>query len=101
MELHNNRVGDFYKRIKSQQSDSTKKIPFRREIQFSKKKRRNKTMKNESNQCQFFLENRILLQAGIFLAGSDCCDLILFQKSPALFFMKFHLDNKFGRYSML
>jgi hypothetical protein len=31
MELHNNRVGDFCKRIKSQQSDLAIKIPFRRE----------------------------------------------------------------------
>ena len=59
MELHNNRVGDFYKRIESQQSDSAKKIPFRREIQFSKKKRRNETMKNGANQYWFFLENQI------------------------------------------
>ena len=35
MELHNNRVGDFRKRIKSQQSDPAKKIPVRCEIQFS------------------------------------------------------------------
>ena len=72
MELHNNRVGDFCKRIKSQQSDPAKKISVRREIQFSKKKRRNETMKNEANQCRFFLENQILWRTGIFLAGSDC-----------------------------
>ena len=68
MELHNNRVGDFCKRIKSQQSDLAIKIQVRREIRFSKKNRRNETMKNEANQRRFFLEN----QAGIFLAGSDC-----------------------------
>ena len=72
MELHNNRVGDFCKRIKSQQSDSAKKIPFRREIQFSKKKQRNETMKNEANQDRFFLENQILWQIGMFFVGSDC-----------------------------
>ena len=59
MELHNYRVGDC-KSIKSQQSDPAKKIPVRREIQFSKKKRCNETMKNEANQ-------------------------ILLQKSPTLF----------------
>ena len=72
MELHNNRVGDFCKRIKCQQLDPAKKIPVCREIQFSNKKQRNETMKNEANQCQFFLENQILKQTGILLAGSDC-----------------------------
>ena len=71
MELHNNRVGDFCKRIKSQQSDPAKKISVRREIQFSKKKRRNETMKNEADQCWFFIENPILPRTGIFLAESD------------------------------
>ena len=84
MELHNNRVRDFCKRIKSQQSDPAKKIPVRCEIQFSKKKRLNETMKNEANQRRFFLENQILWRIGNFLAGSDCCDLILLQKSPTL-----------------
>ena len=60
MELHNNRVGDFCKRIKSQQSDPAKKIPVRRKIQFSKKKWRNEPMKNEANQRWFLLENQIL-----------------------------------------
>ena len=72
MELHNNRVGDFCKRIKSQQSDPAKKIPVCHEIQFSKKTWRNETMKNEANQCWFFLENQILRRTRIFLAGSDC-----------------------------
>ena len=72
MELHNDRVGDFCKRIKSQQSDPAKKIPVCCEIQFSKKKWPNETMKNEANQRRFFLENQILQQTGIFLAGSDC-----------------------------
>ena len=53
MELHNNRVGDFCKRIKSQQSDPAKKIPVCREIQFSKKKGHKETIKNEKNQRQF------------------------------------------------
>ena len=57
MELHNNRVGDFSKRIKSQQSDPAKKILVRHEIQFSEKKGHNETLKNEANQRQFFLEN--------------------------------------------
>ena len=84
MEVHNNRVGDFCKRIKSEQSDPAKKLPVRHEIQFSKEKQRNKTIKNEANQRQFFLENQILRRTGIFLAGSDCSDLILLQKSPTL-----------------
>ena len=62
MELHNNRVRNFCKKIKSQQSDPAKKIPVRHEIQFSKKKRRNETMKNEANQRRFFLENQISQQ---------------------------------------
>jgi hypothetical protein len=57
--FNNNRVGDFCKRIKSQQPDPAKKIPVRREIQISKKKRRNETMKNVAIQCRFFLENQI------------------------------------------
>ena len=72
MELHNNRVGDFCKRIKSQQSDLAIKIPVRREIQFSKKKWRNETMKNEANQRRFFLENQISERTGILIARSDC-----------------------------
>ena len=72
MEIHNNRVGDLCKRIKSQQSDLAKKIPVHREIKFSKKKRRNETMKNGANQSQFSLENQILRQTGIFLVASDC-----------------------------
>ena len=72
MALHNNRVRDFCKRIKSQQLDPGKKIPVCCEIQFSKKKRLNETMKNEANQRRIFLENQILRQTGIFLAGSDC-----------------------------
>ena len=67
MELHNNRVGDFCKRIKSQQLDLAKKILVRCEVQFSKKKWRNEAIKNEANQCQFFLENQILLRDRIFL----------------------------------
>ena len=55
MEFHNNRVGDFCKRIKSQQSDPAKKIPVHCEIQFSNKKRHNETMKTEANQSRFFL----------------------------------------------
>ena len=51
MELQNKRVGDFCKRIKSQQSDLAIKIPVRHEIQ--KKNRRIETLKNEVNQCQF------------------------------------------------
>ena len=62
----------FCKRIKSQQSVPSKKIQVRREIQFSMKKRRKETMKNEANQRRFFLENQILWRTGIFLAGSDC-----------------------------
>ena len=58
MELHNNRVGDFCKRIKSKQSDLAIKIPVCHEIQFSKKNQRNETM--EANQRRFFLENKIL-----------------------------------------
>ena len=58
MELHNNRIGDFCKRIKSQQSDPAKKIPVRCEIQFSKEKRCNETTKNEANQRRFFLEDK-------------------------------------------
>ena len=84
MELHNNRVRDFCKRIKSQQSDLAIKIPVRRKIQFSKKKWRNETMKNEADKCRFFLENQSLRQTGIILAGSDCWDLILLQKSLTL-----------------
>ena len=72
MELNNNQVGDFCKRIISQQSDLAKKIPVRREIQFSKKNGGNETMKIEANQHRFFLENKILRQTGIFLARSDC-----------------------------
>ena len=72
MELHNNRVGDFCKTIKTQQSDPAKKIPVLHEIQFSKKKLCNEIMKNEANQRWFFLENQISQQTGIFLAGSDC-----------------------------
>ena len=66
-QLHNNRVGDFCKRIKSQQLDLAKKILVRCEVQFSKKKWRNEAIKNEANQCQFFLENQILLRDRIFL----------------------------------
>ena len=47
-------------------------IPVSPEIQFSKKERRNETMKNEANQCRFFLENQILRRTGIFIAKSDC-----------------------------
>ena len=59
MELHNNRVVDFCKRIKSQQSDPAKEIPFcRHEIQFYKKKRRNETMRQisagSSQKIQFY-----------------------------------------------
>jgi hypothetical protein len=72
MELHNNRKGDFCKRIKFQQSDPAKKIPVYHEIQLYMKKRCNETMKNEENQCRFFLENPILQWTGIFLAGYDC-----------------------------
>ena len=71
MELHNNRDGDFCKRIKSQESDPAKTFPICCEIQFSKKKRRNETMKNEADQCWFFIENPILPRTGIFLAESD------------------------------
>ena len=56
MELHDNRVWDFCKRIKSQQSDLAIKIPVCCEIWFSKKNQCNKTMKNEANQQQFFLK---------------------------------------------
>ena len=66
MELHNNKVGDFCKRIKPQQSDPAKKIPVRCEIQFSKKKRLNETMKNEANQRRFLLENQISQRTGTF-----------------------------------
>jgi hypothetical protein len=59
MEPHFNRVGDFYKRIKSQQSDLAIKIPVCREIQFSTKNLRNETLKNETNQHWFLLENTI------------------------------------------
>ena len=72
MELHNSRVGDFCKKMKSQQSYLAIKIPVRCEIQLSKKNWRNETMKNEANQCWFFLENQILLQTGIFIGRSDC-----------------------------
>ena len=49
-----------------------KKIPDNREIQFSKKKQCNETMKNEANQDRFFLENQILWQIRMFFVGSDC-----------------------------
>jgi hypothetical protein len=55
MEL-NNRVGNFCKRMKSQQSDLAIKIPVHREIQFSKKKWHNETMKNEANQQDLIAE---------------------------------------------
>jgi hypothetical protein len=42
------------------------------------------TMKNEADKCRFFLENQSLRQTGIILAGSDCWDLILLQKSLTL-----------------
>jgi hypothetical protein len=58
----NNKVGDFCKRIKSQQSDLTIKIPVFHKIQFSKKDSCNKTMKNEANQWQLFSESQILQQ---------------------------------------
>ena len=62
MELQNNRVGNFCKRIKSQQSDLAIKIPVCRDIEFSKKNWCNETMKNEANQRRFFLEKQSLLQ---------------------------------------
>ena len=81
MELHNNRVGDFCKRIKSQQSDLAIKIPVSHEIQFSKKNQRWFASFFIVSLSLFFLENWISHRTGIFLAGSDCWDLILLQKS--------------------
>ena len=72
MELNNNRVGDICKRIKSQQLDLAINLPVPREIQFSKKNPCNETMNNEASHRQFFSENNILGQTGIFIARSDC-----------------------------
>ena len=53
MELHDNIVVDFCKRIKSQQSDLAKKIPVRREIHFLRRKGAMRQEK-KANQRRFF-----------------------------------------------
>ena len=73
MEFHNNRVGDFCKRIKSQQSDLAIKIPVRREIQFSKKNRRNETMKNEAPPV-LFKKSNFTEEFGIKNRENRLCD---------------------------
>ena len=76
MELHNNRVGYFCRRIKSQQSDLAIKIPVHRKFRFPKKNRR-----WFASFFRFFLENWISQQTGIFIARSDCWDLICEKKN--------------------
>ena len=58
--------------IFAKESNLCNQIPVQYEIQFSKKKWCNETMKNEANQHRFFLENQISQQTGIFIARSDC-----------------------------